>query len=57
MMEIAYLTTHPVDVGKFFAFHFDWSEVRGDAEGESTALVALKPNDPCVLLLPAYDKG
>ncbi|WP_290422846.1 hypothetical protein [Massilia sp. YIM B02769] len=39
------------------AFHFDWSEVKGDAEGEASAFVALKPNDPCVLFLPAYDKG
>ena len=38
------------------AFHFDSSEVKGEAEGESTVFVALKPNDPCVRFLPAYDK-
>lgn len=38
------------------AFHFESSQVKGQAEGNSTAFVALKPNDPCVRFLPAYDQ-
>ena len=35
------------------AFHFNASAIKGDAEEESTAFVALKPNDSCVRFLPA----
>ena len=38
------------------AFHFESSAVKGEAEGNSTAFVALKANDPCVRFLPTDDK-